>query len=154
MLFRSRLLRELLDDNPDNVLILNNFGYQLADQGRKLDEAEAMIRRAIVLDRDARIKAGDPDAESGNYSDSLGWVLFKKGKFAEARKALEAATQFAEVSENGVVWDHLGDTYFRLDLKKEAVAAYAKALKLFTGSHEGKQFGRLDEVKRKLKLAE
>ena len=150
----ERLLRELLDDNPDNVLILNNFGYQLADQGRKLDEAEAMIRRAIELDRDARIKAGDPDAESGNYSDSLGWVLFKKGKFAEARKALEAATQFAEVSENGVVWDHLGDTYFRLDLKKEAVAAYAKALKLFTGSHEGKQFGRLDEVKRKLKLAE
>ncbi len=150
----ERLLRELLDDNPDNVLILNNFGYQLADQGRKLDEAEAMIRRAIELDRDARIKNGDPDAESGNYLDSLGWVLFKKGKFTEARTALEAATQFAEVSENGVVWDHLGDTYFRLNLKKDAAAAYAKAIKLFAGSHEGKQFGRLDEVKRKLKLAE
>ena len=146
--------REMLDSDPDDQELLNNFGYQLADQGRKLDEAEAMIRRAIELDRDARIKAGDPDAESGNYLDSLGWVLFKKGKFAEARKALEAATQFAEVTENGVVWDHLGDTYFRLDLKKDAAAAYAKAIKLFAGSHEGKQFGRLDEVKRKLKLAE
>ncbi len=146
--------REMLDADPDDRELLNNFGYQLADQGRKLDEAETMIRRAIELDRDARIKAGDPDAENANYLDSLGWVLFKKGKFAEARKALEAATKFAEVSENGVVWDHLGDTYFRLEMNKEAAEAYTKAIKLYASTHEGKQFGRLDEVKRKLKLAE
>ncbi len=146
------LMREMLDDDPDDVLILNNTGYHLADQGRKLDEAEGMIRRAMELDRDAKIKVGDPDADSGNYLDSLGWVLFKKGKFVAAQKALEEATKFAEVSENGVVWDHLGDVYFRTDQLKKAAVAYEKAGKLFANSHEGRQQGRLDEVKRKLKL--
>ena len=148
------IMREMLDNDPDDVLILNNFGYHLADQGRNLDEAETMIRRAIELDRDAKLKTGDPDADSGNYLDSLGWVLFKKGEFAGARKALEGATKFVEVSENGVVWDHLGDTYLRLELKKDAAIAYGKAIELFTGTHEGRQLGRLAEVKRKLKSVE
>ena len=146
------LLREMLDDNPDNVNVLNNLGYRLAEQGRKLDEAETLIRRAIELDHDEKLKDGDREAESGNYLDSLGWVLFKRGKFAEAQKALEDATKFVEASENGIVWDHLGDVYLRLDQKEKAAAAYEKAIKLFTGSHEGRQNGRLDEVKRKLEL--
>ena len=146
------LMREMLDDHPDDVLILNNCGYHWAEQGRKLDEAEAMIRRAMELDRDAKLKVGDPDAESGNHLDSLGWVLFKRGKFAAAQASLEAATKFAEVSENGVVWDHLGDVYFRTEQLKKAAVAYEKASKLFANSHEGRQQGRLDEVKRKLKL--
>ena len=149
----ERLQRDLLDEDPDDMLILNNLGYHLAEQGRKLDEAEAMIRRAVALDRDEKIKDGDPDGKSGNYLDSLGWVLFKRGQFDAARKALEEATTFVEVSENGVVWDHLGDTYLRLKMNDKAAEAYAKAIRLFTGTHEGRQFGRLDEVKRKLKLA-
>ena len=32
-------LRKVLDDDPDDMLVLNNLGYNLADQGRKLDEA-------------------------------------------------------------------------------------------------------------------
>ncbi len=146
------LLRELLDQDPDDTEILNNFGFHLAEQGRKLDEAETMIRRAIDLDRDSKIKNGDPDAESGNYLDSLGWVLFKRGKFPEALKALEQAATFVELSENGIVWDHLGDVYFRLDQKDKAKAAYERAAKLLSRSHEGRQNGRLDEVTRKLGL--
>lgn len=146
------LMRAMLDDDPDDVLILNNYGYHLAEQGRKLVEAEALIRRAMELDRDFKLKIGDPDADSGNYLDSLGWVLFKRGKFAAAQKALEEATKFAEVSENGVVWDHLGDVYFRTEQLEKATVAYERAGKLFANSHEGRQLGRLDEVKRKLKL--
>ena len=56
---------------------------------------------ALVEEREHEVD--DPDTASANYLDSLGWVLFKKGKFAEAWKALEAATKFAEVSENGVI---------------------------------------------------
>lgn len=146
------ILREMLDHDPDDVVILNNYGYHLAEQGRKFDEAEAMIRRAIELDRDEKTKSGDPDAESGNYLDSLGWLQFKRGRFAEARKSLEAATRFVEVSENGVVWDHLGDTYLRLDENKLAAAAYEKAIQIYARSHEGRQDGRIDDAKRKLKL--
>ena len=146
------LTRELLDQDPDNAGLLNNFGFHLADQGRKLDEAETMIRRAIELDRDAKLKVGIPDSESGNYLDSLGWVLFKRGKLPEALKALEQAAKDVELSENGIVWDHLGDVYFRLDQKDKAKAAYVRAAKLLSRSHEGRQNGRLDEVTRKLGL--
>ncbi len=146
------LSRELLELNPDDTGILNNFGFHLADQGRKLDEAEAMIRRAIELDHDAKLKVGVPEAESGNYLDSLGWVLFKRGKYPEALKALEQAAKDVELSENGVVWDHLGDVYFRLEQNDKAKAAYMRAAKLLSRSHEGRHNGRLDEVTRKLGL--
>lgn len=148
------VLRGVLDDDPDDVLVLNNLGYNLADQGRKLDEAEALVRRAIELDRFERTKRGDPEAESGGYQDSLGWVLFRKGKLPEARALLEQAVASTESAPDGIVWDHLGDVAFRQGDVKRAAAAWGKAEKLFKDSHLGRQNGRLDEVKRKIKLAE
>ena len=57
------LLRDLLADDPDDVLVRNNLGYNLADQNRRLDEAERLIRRAIELDRDERARAGEANLE-------------------------------------------------------------------------------------------
>ncbi len=145
-------LRSVLDDDPDDVLVLNNLGYNLADQGRRLDEAEAMIRRAIELDADARLKAGSPETDSGTYIDSLGWVLFRKGKLAEARTALETAAKSADAATDATVWDHLGDVCFRLGDRTKAREAWTKAAAYYQGSHAGKQFGRRDEVVRKLAL--
>lgn len=148
----EKLQRELLDENPDDVLILNNLGYHLAEKGRKLDEAETMLRRAVELDRDARLKAGDPDPESGNHLDSLGWLLFKRGKYTEARETLERAARFSEVIGNGVLWDHLGDVNLKLNDKSAAAKAYEKAVRYYTDSHEGRHGGRREEAERKLKL--
>ncbi len=51
-------LRANLEADPDDVLSLNNLGYHLADEGRKLPEAEELIRRAIALEHDDRARAG------------------------------------------------------------------------------------------------
>jgi tetratricopeptide (TPR) repeat protein len=146
--------RRLLDEDPDDLLILNNLGYQLADQGRKLEEAELFIRRAIELDRYERTKQGDPEAGSGGYADSLGWALFRRGKLVEARTLLEQAVVSPESAPDAIVWDHLGDVAFRQGDQKRAATAWKKASQLYASTHLGKQFGRAAEVERKLKLTQ
>jgi Tfp pilus assembly protein PilF len=145
-------LRGVLDDDPDDGLALNNLGYNLADQGRKLDEAEELVRRAIRLDRDARARAGNPEGESGVYLDSLGWVQFRRGKLAEARATLEAATRLPDSAADPVVWDHLGDVAFRQADPGRAKEAWATAVGLYENSHQGRQAGRQAEARRKLRL--
>lgn len=147
-------LRAVLDEDPDDVLALNNLGYNLADQGRNLAEAEALIRQAIEIDRFERTKLGNPEAESGTYLDSLGWVLFRRGKLAEAREALERAAKLPDAASDAVVWDHLGDVCFRLADRAAARKAWERAAELYTDSHAGRQQDRLPEVRRKLKLAQ
>ena len=147
-------LRTVLEDDPDDALALNNLGYNLADQGRKLDEAEALVRRAIELERDERARAGFARPEPAAYLDSLGWVLFRRGKLAAARAELERAADLPDGASDPTVWDHLGDVCFRLGDRPAARAAWGKAAGLYENTHQGRQYGRLDEVKRKLKLTE
>ena len=142
--------RELLEDNPDSVLVLNNYAYNMADQGRNLVDAEVMIRRAIEIERDERIRAGSPDANRGTYLDSLGWILFRRGKLAEAKTILEQAAQSADGATDATVWDHLGDVYFRVGEQTKARITWTKAAELFKDNHQGRQQGRRDEVLRKI----
>lgn len=142
-------LRAILEDDPDDVLALNNLGYNLADQGRKIAEAEQLVRRAIELDEAERIRSGSPEPESGTYLDSLGWVLFRAGKLEEARTVLEKAANSFDAGTDAVVWDHLGDVRFRLGDRAGAKQAWQKAVELYENSHQGREAGRRDEAARK-----
>jgi tetratricopeptide (TPR) repeat protein len=147
------ILRELLARDPDDVLVLNNLGYHLADQGRKLPEAETMIRRAIELDREERLRNdGTAEADRGTYLDSLGWVLFRRGDLEQARELLLKATQHTDSASDAIVWDHLGDVQYRMGQKADAKKSWAKAVELYKDSHLGREAGRLDEARRKLEL--
>lgn len=143
-------LRAILDTDPDHAGACNNLGYHLADQGRNLNEAERLVRHAIAVDRMERRRAGDPDPESASYLDSLGWVLFRKGKLAEARQLIERASTMPDGAVSGEIWDHLGDVCFRSGDKPAAKAAWEKALVAYVTDSRAKRRGRLDEVKRKL----
>jgi len=65
---------------PDSAMSLNALGYTLADRTDKYREAEKLIRKALKY-----------DPESPAIIDSLGWVLYKRGKYEEALKQLEIA---------------------------------------------------------------
>jgi tetratricopeptide (TPR) repeat protein len=145
-------LRAVLEANPDDVLALNNLGYHLADDGRKLPEAEAMIRRAVELNRDERARAGNPVPENGIYLDSLGWVLFRRGKLVEARAVFEQAVAFPEGAGDPVVWDHYGDVLYKLGEKEKAREAWRKAEPGYAVGHKGREGSRREELKRKLDL--
>ena len=95
--------------------MLNYLGYSLVERGEKLDEALGMLETAA---------AARPD--SGAIVDSLGWVLFRLGRYEEAVGLLEAAAALEPV--DAVVNDHLGDVYWAVGRSIEAQFQWHRAL--------------------------
>ena len=69
-----------LRNDPDNVLVLNNYAYYLAVKGQDLDKALEMSTKAI---------AAEPD--NPTYLDTHAWVLYMKGDYKEAEKHMKKA---------------------------------------------------------------
>ena len=103
---------------PTDVGLHNDLGYTLADSGVDLDRAEKMIRVAV----------GESPRNSA-YLDSLGWVLYKKGQFADAKHWLVWGRRGMN-GDDPVICDHLGDTLWRLGEKEEAVQSWKDGLEL------------------------
>lgn len=146
-------LRLILETDPDAVLANNNLGYQMADRNVNLDEAERFIRRAMEVDRGTRRDTGGSD-DNAAYLDSLGWVLFRKGKFDEAREWLVKAAALPDGADDPTVWDHLGDVYAKLNLPAKAKEAWQMSGKLYATSSRRKDEVRGKEVEKKLKTVE
>jgi tetratricopeptide (TPR) repeat protein len=113
------LLRKSIALDPENSAEACNYlGYMWADHNMNLDEAETMIRRAL-----------ESEPNNASYLDSLGWVEFRKGQFDRALDNLLRAAKAAE-REDPVVFEHIGDTYLKLNRIREALEAWQKALTL------------------------
>ncbi len=144
--------RLILEKDPIDAEANNNLGYHLAEQNRNLDEAEKRIRKAIEVDQLLRRDETDSDPENAAYLDSLGWVLFRKGKLTEARDWLLKASSYPAGAEDPTVWDHLGDVYFKLGEMDRARTCYESAIQMYQFDRQARKEGRLDEARRKLKL--
>ena len=113
------LLRKSIALDPENSAEASNYlGYMWADHNMNLVEAETMIRRAL-----------QSEPNNASYLDSLGWVEFRKGQFDRALDDLLRAAKTAE-REDPVVFEHIGDTYLKLNRTREALEAWQKALSL------------------------
>ncbi|MDP6379827.1 MAG: tetratricopeptide repeat protein, partial [Phycisphaerae bacterium] len=136
-------LAALLKLKPDFPPANNDLGYLWAERGENLERAEQMIRRAVKA---------EPD--NAAYLDSLGWVMYKRGRFAEAAKLLGRAAKVAP-NLDPVIWDHLGDTRFRLDDAKGAIEAWRKAVDVLEGEKRSPRRGdTLKRIQDKLKRIE
>jgi tetratricopeptide (TPR) repeat protein len=153
----EEVLLGVLKADPNDAMVNNNLGYAWADRNKNLVQAEKMIRKAIELDQKARSSStavsADSDRASGVYLDSLGWVLFREGKLEEARRELEKAVALPDGAEDPVVWDHLGDTYFRLGQKGKASGAWKKAVNLYEAGARRRTDERYKEIQAKIRLA-
>ena len=109
-------LKKGLQLNPDYHEALNYLGYLYVEEEQNLNAAETMIKKALTM---------QPD--NGAYVDSLGWLYFKQGKLQEAIKELERA---ASLLEDPVIYDHLGDAYFKLGDTAQAKLNWQKSLQL------------------------
>jgi tetratricopeptide (TPR) repeat protein len=149
-------LRAILKEHPDEARACNDLGYIMADQGKNLAEAEKLVRTALDLDRKQRQSGphveADSDQDKGEYLDSLGWVLFRRGQVGAARKELEKASDMPEGGEDPVVWDHLGDVRYKLKDAAGARAAWQKAVDLYENGGRRRPDDRLQDIKQKLKL--
>ncbi len=148
----DKQLQLILESDPGDATANNDLGYGWADRNKNLDEAERMIRKALELARKQRsIGEGEVDEDSAAYVDSLGWVLFRRGKLAEARKELERASRMPGGDDDPVVWDHLGDVLYRLKEVDKAVAAWKKALALFDAHTRRPHADRYKEIREKIR---
>ncbi|HLJ92360.1 MAG TPA: tetratricopeptide repeat protein [Gemmataceae bacterium] len=149
-------LRLILQADPNDATANNNLGYLWADQGKNLEEAERLIRKAIELDRQQkRIGSAvtiEGDADNAAFVDSLGWVLFRRGKLEEARTWLEKATELTRGEDDPTVWDHLGDVYFRQQKIDDARRVWRKSLVLYEAEKRRRTDEHYKELKHKLEL--
>ena len=88
-------LRTILAREPDNAQALNALGYTLADNTKRYDEALVLISRALEL-----------SPKDFYVLDSMGWVLYRLGRFDEAISYLQQARAARNDPE---VAAHLGE---------------------------------------------
>jgi len=147
-----RYMQRSLDANPDNAHALNYIGYTWAERGERLDEAEALIRRALEL------SPGD-----GYIADSLGWVYYMRARplmgterradgvvfLEKARDQLDLAAELT--GGDPVVSEHLGDVYRLLDQKERALQYYLEAVEMDHREEEQPDLlQKLDQLRREL----
>ncbi|WP_082643633.1 tetratricopeptide repeat protein [Ruegeria denitrificans] len=130
--------RRALELNPGQPQVLNYLGYSLVERREKLDEALDMIERAV---------AARPD--SGYIVDSLGWVLFRLGRYDEAVEHMERAVELMAVDP--VVNDHLGDVYWAVGRAREAEFQWKRALS-FIDPEDTDGEADPDRIRRKLEI--
>jgi tetratricopeptide (TPR) repeat protein len=130
--------RAALDLNTDHPQVLNYLGYSMVEKQINLAEALDMIERAV---------AARPD--SGFIVDSLGWVLYRLGRYDEAVAHMERAVELMAVDP--VVNDHLGDVYWAVGRKREAEFQWSRALS-FVDSTEVDGEADPDRMRRKLEI--
>lgn len=108
-------MEKVISMDPHHVQGLNYLAFTYAEMGDKLDEAESLAKRALVI-----------EPKDGYILDTYGWILFKKGKVAEAIKYLEKAHE--NQPNESVIAEHLGDAYHHAQLFERAKNMYEKAM--------------------------
>lgn len=114
-------LRDILAREPNNADALNALGYTLADRTDRHDEALELIKRALDL------KPGD------HYIlDSMGWVLYRLGRYQDAVEHLQRAMAGNEEPDPEIA-AHLGEVLWVMGKRDAARNIWETALKSTPG---------------------
>ncbi|MBN2589044.1 MAG: hypothetical protein JXA96_04220 [Sedimentisphaerales bacterium] len=115
--------QSLLSEMPNNIQVLNNLAYMLAESGQKLSDALEYSERV------QKIKPNDP-----GFLDTYAFVLLKNKQYIDAEKTIEKAlTQYNEQGQMIIpaeVYEHKGMIKEELEKNEEALAAYKRAMDL------------------------
>ena len=98
--------------NSPNVL--NYLAYGWIERDIKIDESFVML-----------IDAYDANPDSHYILDSLAWAYFKKKDFVKAAELMEEVIDM--VPGEAISLDHLGDIYFAMNRKREAIYFWRQA---------------------------
>jgi tetratricopeptide (TPR) repeat protein len=123
-----------IDESAIDPIVFNNLAFFLADTStnlplakeyaekavRQMEEESASARLATLSAEDLRRLAGLAAAW-----DTLGWVYFAQGDLSNAEKYVTASWQ---LSQQGVVGDHLGRIYEKAGKPDAATRAWQLAL--------------------------
>ena len=107
--------KKALELQPNQPYVLNYLGYTWVDKGVHLDEAMAMLKRAV-----------DQKPDDGYIVDSLAWAYYRLGNYDKAVIYQEKAISLDP--SDSVLNDHLGDIYWKLGRRDEARFQWQRAL--------------------------
>ena len=102
--------------HADNAIVLNNYAYFLCEQDREFERALTMSSRAIILSEN-----------NSTYLDTHAWVLYKLGRYEEARNVQRKALMLDTTGSEALLM-HYGDILYALDDKFMAETYWKKAL--------------------------
>lgn len=138
LLSRSGLLEQLdrIDDAladleravqiaPDDALVLNAYGYILANRTHRSRAAWIHVRRALEL-----------APHNPPILDSVGWALFRMGRYEEARSYLEEAYALLQDPE---LASHLAEIYWKLHERDRARELLQATLEAWPDSKPAQQ---------------
>ncbi|MBL8523120.1 MAG: tetratricopeptide repeat protein [Betaproteobacteria bacterium] len=107
-------LRRVIELKPEHAHAYNALGYTLADRNIRLQEAYELVQKAIKLaPADVFIQ------------DSLGWILYRLGRFDEALQTLSAAY---ETKRDPEIAAHLGEVMWTKGARDEALKLWRTSL--------------------------
>ena len=112
----EKVFKQALKASSRHPYVLNYLGYSWLERSINYNEALYMI-----------FEAHRKDPTDGHILDSAGWALYKMGKYKDAAKVLEKASEY--LPTNAVVFNHLGDAYWQSGRKDEARYQWRHALK-------------------------
>jgi tetratricopeptide (TPR) repeat protein len=110
--------REALKQNNDDLTVINNYAYYLAEQNQDLKEAEEMAKKVC-------------EKEKGNvtYLDTYAWVLYKRGKVKEAAHIMEEIFKSGNITD-AEYYEHYGYILKKQNKCDKAVSNWNYAIKL------------------------
>ncbi|EON78584.1 hypothetical protein ADIS_0934 [Lunatimonas lonarensis] len=106
---------KVLEINPNNEHILNNYAYFLSLERKDLDKAKKMSEKLVTR-----------FPKNATYLDTHAWVLFQLGLYEDAKKYMEKALEY-QLEPSGVMYEHFGDILYKLGDEKQALAYWKKA---------------------------
>jgi tetratricopeptide (TPR) repeat protein len=164
-------LAKILQVRPDHPPANNDLGYLWANRGINLDRAEKMIRLALQSDPKSPAymdSLGWVFYKRGSFEDALKILQAAADLSAEAqpvRQSPQVANTTGDSTRRGdggrakadaapeldpVIWDHLGDAYWRLSRSEDAADAWQKAAKILEGRSERPRPDDLERVREKM----
>lgn len=107
---------EALKNNGEDLTILNNYAYYLAEQNMNLKEAEEMAQKVI-----------QKEPNNTTFLDTYAWVLYKRGKTNEALKVMNSIMK-SSVKPDPEWQEHIGYIYKKKNDCKNAVLNWKNAM--------------------------
>ena len=111
----------------------NFLGYTWADENRNLKRAKKLIIRALRA-----------QPYSGHILDSIAWVEYRLGRYAEAEQWMRWAIEFSPADP--LMYEHFGDILMARSDRSTAVEMYQKAISLEPSDADS------DRIRRKISV--
>lgn len=100
----------------DKISCLNNYAYYLSELDEQLERAELMSYKTIKA-----------EPKNATYLDTYAWILFKQGRYSEAKIYMDQTLQ-NDPDTSAVVLEHAGDIYAKCNDLQQALNYWQQAL--------------------------